>query len=212
MRFPRTTHTRARRLALLVLFGTLPFTLLAGCSRHTALTVKVDFVPFLSAAQTQANGVPFTALSGLDVKLPVHSDPNPGYAVDLTQLGVPGGAVADITGVALHLAASVTPSSTIGPGTLSFYIAPSGTADAFQSAYLVAHATTPQLPGGQTTTVTVDIPLDSQKHAAAFQLVRTGSFNLGAEMQASASADGTADVTLSHLLVSVSLPPGWGLP
>lgn len=212
MRSPGMTYGPASRRALLVLLA-VPALALAGCSRHTALTVRADLVPFMNDSQTTASGVPYRA-GALDVKVPLHSDPNPGYAVDLTQLGLPSGAASGIEGVALDVTADITPTATVGAGSLSFYIAPSGSADAFLGTYRVAQVATPQLPAGQTTAVTAHVQLDSQADPTAFQRIQSGAFAIGARIQAPASGTPTdsLDVTLTHLVLSISLPPGWGLP
>lgn len=210
MRDPDPTRVRAPRRAATVLGLALVLTL-AGCSRHTAYTVSADLVPFMSQSQTHAS---FSYLAGsIDIQLPVTTTPpNPGQLVDLSQLGVPSGATSAIDAVALDMAADIAPTTTIDPGTASVYVAPSTASDAFQSSYLVGSFATPSLPGGQTTTVSGSVRLDGQTNSAALQRVQSGAFRLGVEVKASAASGGSADITLTRLVVSLSLPPGWGLP
>jgi len=200
----------ARTLAVVASLVTVA-TLVAGCSRHTALTVEADLVPFMSASETQATISYGTGTA--DVQLPFsNATPNPGEAVDLTQLGVPADAAAAITAFDLDLAASVTPTTAIGAGTVSIYLAGASASDAFQPQYRVAQKQTPAMPAGQATTVDATLKLDSQANPGALKRLQSGSFRIGIELQASAGAAGSADVALTRLRVSLSLPHGWGLP
>lgn len=200
--FPRA------RLLFAALAGVL--VLVTGCSRHTALTVKADLVSFMSHDRTHATA-PYGG--GVDLQLPVaSSSPNPGELVDLGQLGVPPGAIDGIGSLSLALAASLTPSTAIDSGTATFYLADANASNAFEPQYQVAQVATPALPAGAATPVSAGVQLDSQSHPDALQRVHSGSFRLGVEVRASAGTSGSLDVELTQLLVSASLPPGWGLP
>lgn len=203
------TSIRLRHLPILVLAFGLGLGLTA-CSRHTALTVKADLVAFLNAGEKHTN-VTYPAGS-IDVQLPVSdTEPNPGELVDLTQYGVPSDAAGDIDAFALDAAATVTPTTDVDAGTVSLYLSPSDQSP-FQSTYLIKQVDTPPMPANQATSVAASVQVDAQSAASALDYIRTGSFRLGAEIRATSSSAGSADVTLTRLLISVSLPQGWGLP
>lgn len=204
------TQHRSHTLRILTLGAALAL-LLAGCSRHTALTVRADLVPFLGSASTQVT-VPYTSGSTTLDLPPNNSQPKAGALVDLNDVGVPPDAIQNIDGLALDFTVDVQPDSAIDAGNATLYIAPATTADIFQASYAVAQTTIPALPANQPTTVTGAFQLDAQNHPAALTQVQSGSFRLGVALQASASSGGQAQIDLKHLVVSVSLPPGWGLP
>ena len=204
------TQHRSHTLRILTLGAALAL-LLAGCSRHTALTVRADLVPFLGSASTQVT-VPYTGGSTTLDLPPNNSQPKAGALVDLNDIGVPPDAIQNIDGLALDLTVDVQPDSAIDAGNATLYIAPAMATDIFQASYAVAQIAIPALPANQPTTVTGAFQLDAQNHAAALTQVQSGSFRLGVELQASASSGGQAQIDLQHLVVSVSLPPGWGLP
>ena len=208
MRAPDITRSRAYDPRLLVLLPALALAL-AGCSRHTALTVRADLVPFMSVGETQLNRAPIApGTSYLDWPFSGSHLTNPGHSVDLTSLGAPSWALTDITAFALTFAAQVTPSVPLAAGTATLYLAPSSASDVH--AYPAVTVDTPPVAAGQT--ATVSITADDATDASALPYLRSGSFLVGAEVEVNASGSGTARVTLTHLLVTVSLPPGWGLP
>jgi hypothetical protein len=185
--------------------------LLSGCSRHTALTVRADLIPFLDSASTQTT-VPYTG-GTITIDLPPNSSqPTAGTLVDLNGVGVPADAIRTIDGLALDFAVAVMPDSDIDAGTATLYIAPASETDIFQSGYEVAQVSIPALPATRSTTVTGAFQLDAQHHADAFTRVQSGSFRLGVALHASAASGGQAQLDLTRLEVAVSLPPGWGLP
>ncbi len=200
----------ARTLAALAASALL-LTSLSACSRHTALTVQADLVSFMSASDTQAT-VGYTS-GNVAIDLPPNpSSPAAGASVDLTALGVPSNAISAIDALTLAFTAEVRPDTTLSSVTASLYVAGSGATDVFQSSYLVGTVAAPTLPAGRSTAVTGSFGLDAQHQPAALQRVQSGSFRVGVRLTGSASAGGSADVTLEHMVVSVSLPPGWGLP
>lgn len=204
MLLPRRTLTVLATVVLL-----LPA--LSSCSRHTALTVQADLVPFLGASGTQAS-VPYNA-GTVTLDLPPNTtNPTAGALVDLTSLGVPTSASAAIDALALELDASLTPSSAIGAGTATLYIADASANDVFQAQYQVASIATPALSANQTGDVHAAFQLDAQTDASALALIQSGSFRIGVEVRGSAAASGTLQLDVTKLLVSVSLPPGYGLP
>jgi len=204
------TQQKSRTLRFLTLGAALAL-LLAGCSRHTALTVRADLVPFLGPASTQAT-VPYNGGSTTIDLPPNGSQPKAGTLVDLNDVGVPSDALQTIEELALDFTVEVRPDSTIDAGSATLYIAPSSETDVFRTPYAVAQVTFPALPANQSTAVTRGFQLDAQHDAAALTQVRSGSFRLGVELRASATTGGQAQIDLQHLVVSVSLPPGWGLP
>lgn len=204
------TPHKTRALRFLTLGAALAL-LLAGCSRHTALTVRADLVAFLGPASTQAT-VPYSGGSTTIDLPPNSSQPKAGTLVDLNDVGVPQDAVQNVTRLALDFTVEVRPDSAIDAGRATLYVAPSSETDIFQPSYAVAQVTFPALPANQPTTVTRAFQLDAQHDAAALTQVQSGSFRLGVELQASATTGGQAQIQLHHLVVSVSLPPGWGLP
>ncbi|MEJ2288643.1 MAG: hypothetical protein P8Y02_08365 [Deinococcales bacterium] len=201
---------RTRTLTLLALVPTLAL-LLAGCSRHTALTLKADLVAFLDPASKQAT-VSYSGGS-TTIELPPNSSaPQAGTLVDLQKLGVPSDTIQNITGLALDFAASVQPDSAIGAGNATLFIAGASETNVFQSQYAVGTVPIPALPANQATAIAGSFQLDAQQHPAALAKVQSGSFRLGVQLQATASSGGQARLDVTRLLVSVSLPPGWGLP
>ena len=204
------THPLSRTLVALALTASVAL-LLAGCSRHTSLTVRADLIPFLDSASTQTT-VPYTGGTTTIDLPPNSSQPTAGTLVDLNGVGVPTDAIRTVDGLALDFAVTVTPDSDIDPGTATLFIAPASETDIFQSGYEVAQVSVPALPATLSTTVTGAFQLDAQHHADAFTQIQSGSFRLGVALQASASSSGQAQLDLTHLEVAVSLPPGWGLP
>ncbi|MEJ2667960.1 MAG: hypothetical protein P8Z81_12830 [Deinococcales bacterium] len=203
---------RRTRLLLLTAVAGLAMAL-AGCSRHTAVTVQADLVPFLSQSQTQASASYLATTGSADIRLPFSTlATNPGALIDLSQLGVPSSAFSVIDAFGLTATAAIDPTSAIGPLTATLYVADASASDAFQAQYQAKQVQLPSLPAGQTTTVIASFQLDSQNNAAALARIQSGSFRLGVEIQGSVQNNGTATITLSQLLVSASLPPGWGLP
>lgn len=184
---------------------------LSACSRHTALTVQADLVAFMSASDTQATVSYSSGNVAIDLP-PNPASPAAGASVDLTGLGVPSGAISAIDALTLDFAAEVRPDSTLSKVTASLYVAGSSETDVFQSNYLVGTVTAPTLQAGRSTAVTGSFSLDAQHQPAALQRVQSGSFRVGVRLSGSASTGGSVDVTLEHMVVSVSLPPGWGLP
>lgn len=184
--------------------------LLGGCSRHTALTVRADLVAFLGSS----NSVTVTYSSGTtQTKLPPNStSPDAGYLVDLSTSGVPTSAVQAIDSLSLDVAIGVTPDTDLGAGEASIYIAPASENNIFQSQYAVSQVSASSLPANQTTTLSDTVTLDAASHPKALATVQSGSFRVGVEIQTTATQAGKADLTLKRLLVSVSLPPGYGLP
>lgn len=200
---------RPRSLAILALLLGLAL-LLAGCSRHTALTVRADLVAFLGSSTSVS--VPYSS-GTTDLKLPPNSsNPDGGYQVDLTQIGVPTSAIQAIDALSLDFSADITPTTDLGDGQATLYVAPATVTNIFQSQYAVTQVSAPASPANQATTVTGSFALDAQHHPQALSTIQSGSFRIGVEVQASASQGGQADVALKRLLVSVSLPPGYGLP
>ena len=200
---------RPRSIAAVALVASLAL-VLAGCSRHTALTIRADLVAFLGSSSS----VTVSYSSGTtDLKLPPNaSTPDGGYQVDLTKVGVPSGAIQAIDALSLDFSADVTPSTDLGAGQATLYVAPASESNIFQSQYAVSQVSAPAMPANQATTVSGSFALDAQNHAQAFSTIQSGSFRIGVEVRASASQGGQADLTLKRLLVSVSLPPGYGLP
>lgn len=210
MRILGTSRTRLRILALLPLLGGLVLPL-AACSRHTALTVRADLAPFMTASEKQATLS--YAFGPYDIKLPASTTtPNPGELIDLTQIGVPASATSVVDAFALDLAGTVTPTTDLPAGSAGIYVAPSNATDAFQASYRVATVATPSLTANHSATVTARVHLDSQSDPNALKRIQSGAFRLGVEVSGNASNAGSADVTLTKMLVSVTLPPGWGLP
>lgn len=204
------TTPRARTLRLLAL-SAASLALLAGCSRHTALSVYADLVPFLGTASTQAT-VPYTAgTTTLDLP-PDSSQPTAGALVDLSGLGVPADAIQNVDELGLDLTVAVRPDSAVDAGSATLFVAPSGETDIFQAPYAAGRIDVPALPANQSSTVTGSFLLDAQHHPAALARVQSGSFRIGVQLQASAATGGQAQIDLQHLVVSVALPPGWGLP
>jgi|GEM_PF-5734804 len=200
----------ARPLRFLAL-GTALTLVLAGCSRHTALRVYADLVPFLGTASTQATVSYGAGTTTLDLP-PDSSQPKAGALVDLAGLGVPPDAIQNVDELGLDLAVAVRPDSAIDAGSATLYIAPSNETDIFQAPYAAGQVTVPALPASQASTVTGSFRLDAQQQPAALARVQSGSFRVGVELQASATTGGQAQIDLQQLVVSVSLPPGWGLP
>lgn len=210
MRRRAKSHLRSRHRATLVALASLAIAL-AGCSRHTSLTVHADLVPFMSPSERQTT-VSYP-LGLVDIMLPSNATtPNPGDLIDLGQVGVPASVASAVDAFGLDLAATVTPTTDVSPGTAFIYLAPSSASNAFQTGYLVGQVDAPAMTANQTSTVTATLQLDDQKSPDALGYVRSGSFRLGVEVKASASAAGSADAELTRMVVSVSLPPGWGLP
>lgn len=204
------TRPRSRTLILLALAPALAV-LLAGCSRHTALTVRADLVAFLDPSSTQAT-VSYPGGS-TTIQLPPNStEPRAGALVDLQKLGVPPDAIQNITGLGLDFAAGVRPDTTIDAGTATLFIAGASETDVFQSQYAVGTVTVSALPANQTTSVGGSFALDAQHHPAAFGRVQSGAFRLGVQLQATTSSGGQAQLDVTRLRVSLTLPPGWGLP
>lgn len=184
---------------------------LTGCSSHTALTVQADLVPFLGAANTQAT-VPYTAGTVTLLLPPNSSDPSGGALIDLTSLGVPSSASSAVDGLSLDLAANLTPTSDIGAGTATLYVADASATDVFQAQYAVASVAIPALAASQTGAVAASFAIDATSHAAALTRIQSGSFRIGVAVQGSASAPGQLQIDVTRLLVGISLPPGFGLP
>lgn len=201
---------RTRTLAPVVLALALT-AVLSGCSTHTALKVQADLVPFLGAANTQAT----VSYTGGPVTLylpPNSSNPSGGALIDLTSLGVPSSAIAAVDSLSLDLAADLTPTTDIGAGTATLYVADASATDVFQAQYAVASANVPALTASQTGQVTASFAIDAASHAAALARIQSGSFRIGVAVQGSASAPGQLQIDVTRLLVGVSLPPGFGLP
>jgi hypothetical protein len=203
---PRQTRT----LGLLALAPTLAL-LLAGCSRHTALTVQADLVAFLDPASKQAT-VTYTGGSPTIDLPPNSAEPQAGTLVDLQKLGVPSNALQSISGLDLDLAATVQPDSAISAGSTTLYVADATATNVFQSRYAVGTVSIPPLPASRASPVVGSFQLDAQQHPAALTLVQGGSFRLGIQLQGTSPSGGQAKIDITKLLVSVSLPPGWGLP
>ena len=203
------TQHRPRSIAALALIATLAL-LLAGCSRHTALTFRADLVAFLGSSSS----VSVSYSSGTtDLKLPPNSSsPDGGYLVDLSQLGVPSSAIQAIDALSLDVSADITPTTDLGAGQATLYVAPASASNIFQSQYAISQVSAPAFPANQATNVSGSFALDAQSHPQALATIQSGSFRIGVEVQASASQGGQADLTLKHLPVAVSLPPGYGLP
>ncbi|MEJ2359784.1 MAG: hypothetical protein P8Y13_17130, partial [Deinococcales bacterium] len=127
---------RSRTFRFLMLGATLAL-LLAGCSRHTALTVRADLVPFLGSASTQAT-VPYASGSTTLDLPPNNGQPKAGALVDLNDVGVPPDAIQHIDALALDFTVDVQPDSAIDAGYATLYIAPASETDIFRASYAVA--------------------------------------------------------------------------
>lgn len=203
-------HSLLRTLVTFALTASLAI-VLAGCSRHTALTVQADLIPFLDPGSTQTTA-PYSGGSSTIYLPPNSSQPTAGTLVDLNDVGVPADAIQSLDGLGLDFEVSVEPDSDIDAGSATLYIAPPSETDIFQNGYVAAQLSVPMLPANLSTTVSGTFQLDAQQHANAFALIQGGSFRLGVALHASASSGGQAQLDLTRLEVSVSLPPGWGLP
>ena len=200
-----------RRTPVVAVTALLVAALLSGCSRHTAFTVRADLVPFLGSGASHVT-VPYSSGTVTLYLPPNSSSPQAGALIDLTSLGVPSSATSVVDGLALDLAATVTPTTDIGAGGATLYIADASASDVFQAPYQVATFPTPALAAGQQGTVTGSLTLDAHLYPDALTRLQSGSFRIGVAVQGSASSSGQVDLTLDRLQVSISLPPGFGLP
>lgn len=205
------SESRIRRRLVPAVVAALALAL-AGCSRHTSLTVMADLTPFMSTGEKQAV-VPYPA-GTVDIDLPFSATTaNPGERVDLGQLGMPADAASSIDSLSLQFLATLDPTTDIGAGTVTLYVAPaSETTDVFVPGYRAAQTDVGALAAGESATVKATFRLVEQRDPQILQYVQSGSFRVGVAIRASAPSSGQAAVVLTHLVVTLSLPPGWGLP
>jgi hypothetical protein len=182
-----------------VALAAMALMLLAGCSRHTVVTVETDVLSFL--AQEDRSGT--FSLVADEYFLPDED------GISAEQLGFPIQLLEVLEGLALDLSVAVTSKAASGTEsvTAAFHISDSASASPFDSpAYSSA---TVDLDPGETARLDFSVEISGAQDADVLQTFRSGHFRIGVRLEYTAGADASGvDYELEAVTVSISAIPG----
>jgi hypothetical protein len=191
-------HRRTLSSATVALTA-LSLLLLAGCSRHTVVTVETDVLSFL--AQEDRSGT-FTLVAD-EYFLPDEE------GVSAEQLGFPIQLLEVLEELTLDLSVAVTSRAASGTEsvTAAFHISDSASASPFDSpAYSSA---TVDLEPGETERLDFLVEISAEENADVLQTFRSGDFRIGVRLVYTAGPDASGvDYELEVVSVSISAIPG----
>jgi hypothetical protein len=183
-----------RNLAL----AALSLALLAGCSRHTAITVEVDLRSFL--AEEDRSG----ELSVLADEYFLPDD----QGVSAAELGFPVQFLELLESFTLDLSAALTSNAASGSEqvTVGFHLSDSADASPFASPALVE--STVSLDPGETEQLDFSIVISSSENAEELATLRSGDFRIGVRLEYVAGPDASGvDYRLDVVNVSITALP-----
>jgi hypothetical protein len=189
-----------RTLSLVaVALAAMALSLLAGCSRHTVVTVETDVLSFL--AQEDRSGE-FSLVTD-EYFLPDEE------GVSAEQLGFPIQLLEVLEGLSLDLSVAVTSKAASGTEsvTAAFHISDSASASPFDSpAY---SSTTVDLEPGETERLDFSVVISAAQNADVLETFKSGDFRIGVRLVYTAGPDASGvDYELEVVTVSISAIPG----
>ncbi|MEX2540760.1 MAG: hypothetical protein WD314_03095 [Trueperaceae bacterium] len=177
--------------------------LLAGCSRHTLLTVEADVLSFLSDEERAGE----FSLAADEYLLPDEE------GLTAEQLGVPAQMLEGLEGLTLDFSAAITSNAATGSEEVaaSFHISDSSDASPFDSPAIAS--TSVSLEPGETEQLTFAVEVSDSVNPDALATLKSGDFRLGVRLEyvAGPSASGV-DYRLDDVTISITVRPGNLLP